>query len=70
MEMKELIARINALAKKKKEGIPLTPEELVEKKDLYEQYLFLIRGQVEQHLQNITIVDSIDEVENPPKDVH
>lgn len=62
MEMNEMIARINALAKKKKSGLPLTEEELAERKILYADYLSVIRGQVISHLDNIEIVE-----ENPFK---
>lgn len=57
MEMKVLIDRINELAKKKRtEG--LSTEELTEQKELYKEYLALIRGQVKNHLDSIKIVDS------------
>lgn len=57
MEMKVLIERINELAKKKRtEG--LSTEELTEQKELYKEYLALIRGQVKNHLDSIKIVDS------------
>ena len=56
MEMKVLIERINELAKKKKaEG--LSTEEQAEQKELYKEYLALIRGQVKNHLDSIKIVD-------------
>lgn len=56
MEMKEMIARINFLAAKKRtEG--LTEGELIEQKELYEAYLGNIRAQVKQKLDNITFVD-------------
>lgn len=52
----ELIARINALAKKKRsEG--LEPHELLEQKKLYRIYLDAIRGQVKQTLDRVEIVD-------------
>ena len=53
----EMIARINELAAKKKSEEGLTEEELAEQKALYKEYLAAIRGQVEQSLQNIEIVD-------------
>lgn len=57
MEMKVLIERINELAKKKRtEG--LSTEEQTEQKELYKEYLALIRGQVKNHLDSIKIVDS------------
>lgn len=56
MEMKEMIARINFLAAKKRtEG--LTEGELIEQKELYEAYLGNIRAQVKQKLDSITFVD-------------
>ena len=57
MDMKVLIERINELAKKKRtEG--LSTEEQTEQKELYKEYLALIRGQVKNHLDSIKIVDS------------
>ena len=56
METKEMIARINELAhKKKKEG--LTEVELAEQKELYKRYLANIRGQLKAQLDNIEVVD-------------
>ena len=56
MEMKEMVERINELAKKKKkEG--LTAEELEEQKELYKRYLASIRGQLKAQLDNIEVVD-------------
>ena len=54
--MKELITKINELAKIKKER-PLTEKEIKQKKDLYTEYLGLIRAQVKNHLDNVEIVD-------------
>ena len=57
METKEMIARINELAhKKKKEG--LTEVELAEQKELYKRYLANIRGQLKSQLDNIEVVDN------------
>ena len=53
----EIIERINALAAKKKSGHALTPEELNEKKALYDIYLHFIRGQVKNQLDSIEFVD-------------
>ena len=51
MEINEMIARINILARKKRsEG--LTEEE-------YKEYLGFIRGQVKQQLDKIEIVDEL-----------
>lgn len=56
MNMQEMIARINFLARKKRtEG--LTESELIEQKELYELYLGNIRAQVKQKLDSITVVD-------------
>lgn len=56
MNMQEMIARINFLARKKRtEG--LTESELIEQKELYELYLSNIRAQVKQKLDSITFVD-------------
>ncbi len=56
MITKELLDRINFLARKKRsEG--LSPEELSEQKKLYEIYLSGIRGQVVNLLDSIEFVD-------------
>lgn len=56
MNMQEMIARINFLARKKRtEG--LTEGEIIEQKELYELYLGNIRAQVKQKLDSITFVD-------------
>lgn len=56
MNMQEMIARINFLARKKRtEG--LTEGELIKQKELYELYLGNIRAQVKQKLDSITFVD-------------
>ena len=55
MNMQEMIARINFLARKKRtEG--LTEGELIEQKELYELYLGNIRAQVKQKLDSITFL--------------
>lgn len=52
MNMQEMIARINFLARKKRtEG--LTEGELIEQKELYELYLGNIRAQVKQNLDSL-----------------
>lgn len=57
MITKELLDRINFLARKKRnEG--LSPEEISEQKKLYEVYLSSIRGQVTNLLDSIEFVDS------------
>ena len=55
---KNLINRINELAKKKKnEG--LTPEEIVEQKSLREQYLKLFKAGFKQQVESIKVVDEL-----------
>lgn len=59
---KEMIARINELAAKKKtEG--LTEEEQLEQKALYKDYLAAIRGQVRANLENVRYVEDLSEEE-------
>ena len=53
----DTLKRINELAAKKKSGQELTPEELVEKKELYEIYLSFIRGQITSTLDRVEFVD-------------
>lgn len=62
MEIKEMIARINTLAHKKK-TIGLTEAELAEQKELYKLYLGNIRSQLKAQLDNIEVVDD-------PKNLH
>ena len=50
------IARINELAKKKKEE-GLTPEEKVEQAELREEYIEGYRRAVRHHIEGIKIVD-------------
>lgn len=51
---KELLQRINELAKKKKaEG--LTPDEQAEQKKLYKIYLGEIRAQFDKTLDNVSV---------------
>ncbi len=56
MDVQVMIKRINELAKKKREE-GLNPEEQAEQKELYKEYLAMIRGQLKSHLENIEIVD-------------
>lgn len=49
-----LIARINELAKKKRE-VGLSPEEQAEQKQLYKEYLGNIRAQFDQTLDNVSV---------------
>ena len=53
----DTLKRINELAAKKKSGQELTPEELAEKKELYEIYLSFIRGQITSTLERVEFVD-------------
>lgn len=56
MEMDELIAKINFLAKKKKtEG--LTEEEKVQQQALYQEYLQIFRAGFKQQLTSVKVVD-------------
>lgn len=51
---KAMLARINALAKKKKES-GLTPAEQAEQKELYKIYLGEIRAQFNSTLDNVSV---------------
>ena len=53
----DTLTRIKELAAKKKSGQELTPEELAEKKELYEIYLSFIRGQITSTLDRVEFVD-------------
>ena len=53
----DTLKRINELAAKKESGQPLTPEELAEKKELYEICLSFIRGQITDTLDRVEFVD-------------
>ena len=55
MNMNEVIARINALAKKNKEE-GLTEEELVERDKLRRIYIDSVTGNLKNHLENTSIV--------------
>jgi uncharacterized protein YnzC (UPF0291/DUF896 family) len=56
MKIKQMIARINELAHKKK-SVGLNAAELAEQKELYKLYLGNIRSQLKEQLDNIEIVD-------------
>lgn len=63
MNMQEMIARINFLARKKRtEG--LTESELIEQKELYEAYLGNIRAQVKQKLDSLLAADQENTVQH------
>ena len=55
MNMNEVIARINELAKKAKEA-PLTPEELAERDKLRRIYIDSVKGNLIGQLEHTTIV--------------
>ena len=55
MNMNEVIARINALAKKNKEE-GLTAEELAERDKLRRIYIDSVTGNLKNHLENTSIV--------------
>ena len=56
MEMNQVIARINELAKKAKE-FALTPEELQERDRLRRIYIDSVKASLVGHLENTYIVD-------------
>ena len=56
MDIDVMIARINALAKKKREQ-GLNEAEQVEQKELCKEYLALIKGNLKAQLDNIEVVD-------------
>lgn len=56
MNMEEVIARINILAKKAKEG-GLTPEEIIERDQLRRIYIDSVKASLVGHLENTYIVD-------------
>lgn len=57
MNMNEVIARINALAKKAKEG-SLTPEELEERAKLRKIYIDSVKANLVSQLENTYILQS------------
>lgn len=66
--MEKLIARINELAKKKREQ-GLNQEEQVEQKELYKQYLSMFRNNMKRQIEN-TDVKFSDGTVVPLKDVN
>ena len=56
MEMKQTIDRLNELYKLS-QSRPLNTKELEERDKLRKEYLAMIRGQVQNALENIEIVD-------------
>ena len=61
VDMEKLIARINELANKSKQG-ELTQEEKIEQKKLREEYLEIFKGNFRRKLENIEIVH-VDEAD-------
>ena len=70
----DTLKRINELAAKKKSGQQLTPEELAEKKELYEVYLSFIRGQITDTLDRVEALENLakqaDKEIKEHKDIH
>ena len=56
MDMNEVIARINELARKAKSPEGLTPEELAEREKLRRIYIDSVKANLVGHLENTTIV--------------
>lgn len=56
MDYKEILKRINELAKKKRE-VGLDEQEQAEQKELYKIYLGSIRTQFEGTLENVSVKD-------------
>ena len=63
MITKEMISRINELARKKR-STGLSAKETAEQKKLYAAYLGNIRGQMKQMLDSIEYVDDPKAVKN------
>ena len=60
MITQEMLNRINELARKKR-SVGLNAEEQAEQKQLYEEYLLNIRGQMVNLLDSIEFVDKKEE---------
>ncbi len=60
----DTLKRINELAAKKKSGQQLTPEELAEKKELYEIYLASFEAKLQIHwtVLNLWIQKQVNEL--------
>lgn len=56
MDMNDVIARINELAKKVKTGGELTPEELAERDKLRRIYIDSVKASLTGHLDNTYLV--------------
>ncbi|KWU67427.1 DUF896 domain-containing protein [Bacillus cereus group sp. MG9] len=64
--MIEILNRINILAKKQKED-GLTQTELQERQELRQEYLQIIRGQVNSTVTGLTILDPLGNDVTPEK---
>ncbi|MGW6302201.1 DUF896 domain-containing protein [Peribacillus butanolivorans] len=64
--MIEILNRINTLAKKHKEDA-LTQAELKERKELRQEYLQIIRGQVTNTVIGLTVLDPLGNDVTPEK---
>ncbi|PAE34273.1 DUF896 domain-containing protein [Bacillus sp. 7884-1] len=64
--MIEILNRINILAKKQKED-GLTQLELKERQELRQEYLQIIRGQVNSTVMGLTILDPLGNDVTPEK---
>ena len=64
MITQEMLNRINELARKKR-SVGLSAEEQAEQKQLYQEYLANIRGQVINLLDSIEFVDQEEKKSNP-----
>ena len=64
--MIEILNRINILAKKQKED-GLTQTELKERQELRQEYLQIIRGQVNSTVTGLTILDPLGNDVTPEK---
>lgn len=64
--MEELINRINKLANKSKKE-ELSEKEKSEQKELREEYLAMIRGQVKNQLSSVKVVDKEGKDVTPDK---
>lgn len=63
MEINKLVERINELYhKSQKEG--LTPEELIEQKELRQEYIQNVRNNVRNQLNNIDIIEKDGSITN------
>lgn len=66
MLSKEKLERINALAKKSREG-GLTPEEKAEQHQLRQEYLTAFRGGMRNHIEGLKLIDPTGQDVTPEK---